>query len=689
MVDEIFVSVIIPVYNAGKYIKKCLNSIINQSLNEIEIICINDGSTDDSLNILNKFANKDHRIKIFSTKNLGQGHARNLGLNEASGRYISFIDADDWIELNTLELLYHKANLLDLDLLFFQMVNYIEDSGNFFETELYNYKKLIENFNQDIPFSPEDAKDFLFDIAVCPVSKLYKKNFLENNNIFFPEGIIFEDNVFFYNSFLRANKISYLSEKFYYRRRHSESVTQNITEKSFDIVSATNQMLLLFRDNSWYEDYKFSLINHTFAMILEWFFKSKLSLCEEFYNIIKNEFLGFNELFLDFDSYLTDKNHQIFEIFLDNLHYLDFMLNNNLRNSNYDLINNCHNENYKVSVIIPIYNNEILIHRTIMSVLNQSFGFENIELLLIDDNSNDNTLNILNSYSLKYENIKLIHLRENSGSAGTPRNIGINESTADYIMFLDHDDFFEVDAIEILYSKMLETNADVVFANYCIVENRNFINVFDNNPEFIGNIVDNEQFIGFPPPSIWTKLFKKKTIIENKIFFPSILGEDAIFWNKFLINASKICYLEDVLIAYHVLSKSSTTNQVTSNYLIEGLTSEKYLYQMFEEIGKPNYFKYRCQSTLNFFLNQFSRSKLTKNEINNVLPCLNWFINQSILNNVEIKQHNLNLKNLCLNDDIDAIYELLNGKNNLKINRYFSEIKCFIKGVFKYLNKYI
>ena len=138
-------------------------------------------------------------------------------------------------------------------MLFFQMINYMQDSGEFVETELYNYKSLIDNFEDDAIFSIVDIEKFLFNIAVCPVSKLYKKSFLDKNKIVFPEKMIFEDNIFFYNAILKADKLGYVAEKLYYRRRHSNSVTQNISKKSFDIILATNKMLNLFKDKGVYD----------------------------------------------------------------------------------------------------------------------------------------------------------------------------------------------------------------------------------------------------------------------------------------------------------------------------------------------------------------------------------------------------------------------------------------------------
>ena len=121
------ISIIVPVYNTEPYLEQCLDSIINQTLEDIEIICVNDGSTDNSLSILEEYASKDNRIRIINQENKGQGFARNNGLKNVNGEYVLFVDSDDWIELNTCEALYKKVNELDLDMLFFCATSYIAD----------------------------------------------------------------------------------------------------------------------------------------------------------------------------------------------------------------------------------------------------------------------------------------------------------------------------------------------------------------------------------------------------------------------------------------------------------------------------------------------------------------------------------------------------------------------------------
>ena len=265
------ISIIVPVYNGEKYIKKCLESLITQTLEDIEIICVNDGSTDSTLSILEKYSNSDNRIKVISTENKGQGHARNIALSKSNGDYISFVDADDWIEKETYALLFNKAKSENLDILFFQMINYIDKTKKLVETDLYNHKCFEDNnLIETSVFNCENTKSFLFEIPVCPVSKIYKKEFLKSNNLRFPEGMLFEDNSFFYESYFNCERAGFLKKHLYYRRRHDESVTQTFDARKYDIIKAANDILNVFIQNNQFNTYKSDVINHTFSMLVEW-----------------------------------------------------------------------------------------------------------------------------------------------------------------------------------------------------------------------------------------------------------------------------------------------------------------------------------------------------------------------------------------------------------------------------------
>ncbi len=219
---------------------------------------------------------------------------------------------------------------------------------------------------------------------------------------------------------------------------------------------------------------------------------------------------------------------------------------------------------YKLTVIIPTYNAQNYILEAVNSIKEQSLGFENIELILVDDNSNDNTKSILNELSSQYENVKSIFLEDNSGTASQPRNVGIENASSDYIMFLDNDDIYYPQMCEEMYNAINENSADVVSCRYDINNKRPNSFLDDFNPEkydFKGRYDEEKDIIyldsveDFPdimtlghPTMIWTKIFRNSLILENNIKFPKgDLYEDVYFCAKSYLNAKGIIILNSFL----------------------------------------------------------------------------------------------------------------------------------------------
>jgi len=149
--DQVNVSIIVPVYNVEKYLEKCLESIINQTLKNLEIICVNDGSTDNSLQILEDYAKKDQRIKIINKKNRGSGAAKNTGMKNASGEYIGFVDSDDWVDLAMFEKLYNRAKSQKSDMVMCPI--YIYDNvnqGSEYDLSYFNLDCFNEDFDDEL-----------------------------------------------------------------------------------------------------------------------------------------------------------------------------------------------------------------------------------------------------------------------------------------------------------------------------------------------------------------------------------------------------------------------------------------------------------------------------------------------------------------------------------------------------------
>ena len=212
------VSIILPVYNVEKYLRQCLDSIVNQTFKDFECICVNDGSTDNSVSILEEYAQKDKRFKIISQENRGLSGARNTGLKQATGKYVTFIDSDDWIADNFLEVLYEIIEKYQYDI---AICNY-----QFY----YSKDDKYIPFTQNIIIDKETAKFDKFRCCYICGSvniKLYRKKFLEDNKITFLENVVMEDYIFSIISCLSTEKIISIKDCLYYYRKQVVSIMSN------------------------------------------------------------------------------------------------------------------------------------------------------------------------------------------------------------------------------------------------------------------------------------------------------------------------------------------------------------------------------------------------------------------------------------------------------------------------------
>lgn len=222
------VSVIVPIWDVEKYLPKCLDSLINQTLKDIEIICINDDSPDNCLNILKEYQAKDDRIVIIDQENGGLANARNSGLKIAKGEYIMFCDSDDYYETTTCEKMLNAIVENDCDVVECKVnIVYLYDF-NQRETEESNYGELKFSGKQYI-----DDNIILNTIRLI-VDKIYKKSIIDKFNIQFPDGLLYEDNAFYYNYMVCAKSIFYLDEKLYnYVRREGSIMSKTLSGSIF------------------------------------------------------------------------------------------------------------------------------------------------------------------------------------------------------------------------------------------------------------------------------------------------------------------------------------------------------------------------------------------------------------------------------------------------------------------------
>lgn len=224
--EEIKISIIIPVYNVEKYIENCINSILNNTFKNIEIICINDGSTDNSLKILNELSQKEKRLKVFSQNNQGAGAARNYGLLLAKGKYIYFMDSDDTIHKRALEYLFFEMEKNNLDMLMFSATTIFQ--SNKIKDKYYDYENA---YKRNYDYSEINEGKLLFtefvkngELKLSPVLYILNKGFLDNNKICFKEGIIYEDNIFTIKCLTLAKRVAYKNIILYNRLIRNNSV---------------------------------------------------------------------------------------------------------------------------------------------------------------------------------------------------------------------------------------------------------------------------------------------------------------------------------------------------------------------------------------------------------------------------------------------------------------------------------
>ena len=235
------ITIIIPVYNCEHFLADCIACIKRQTLSSLEVICVDDCSTDKSLDALRNEISSDPRFRVIALdKNAGQGHARNIGLNLAKGEYIQFLDADDFVLDNCCETLYGAAKKLNLDILMYS-------GRDFFEKEkpivnpYWEYAFLPKDFKS--VFNYKDCSGFIQNLPVSNGINFYKRDLLNKNEIRFPEGLYFEDNMFFLQALFSAERVSILNEKLYMRRKHGQSTTQNWTVHLPDYIKVASLLM--------------------------------------------------------------------------------------------------------------------------------------------------------------------------------------------------------------------------------------------------------------------------------------------------------------------------------------------------------------------------------------------------------------------------------------------------------------
>ena len=233
------VSLIIPVYNVENYIEKCLNSVVNQTLKDMEVIIVNDGSKDLSKQKIEKYLEKYPWIKYLEKENGGLSDARNYGLHYATGKYIAFLDSDDYVENTMYEEMYNLAERENADMVECDFI--------------WEYPNKIR---KDVGVIYNSKKEMIEKARVVAWNKLIKREVLKRTQIEFPVGLRYEDVEFFYKLVPYLNKVSFVKKCFihYIQRENSIANTQNIRNK--EIFTVLENVITYYKENDLYDEYK-------------------------------------------------------------------------------------------------------------------------------------------------------------------------------------------------------------------------------------------------------------------------------------------------------------------------------------------------------------------------------------------------------------------------------------------------
>lgn len=315
-------SIIVPVYNVEKYIERCLNTLVNQTLQDIEIIIVNDGSTDKSKEIIKKYLKKySEKIQYYEKENGGLSSARNFGLNYAKGEYIAFLDSDDYVELNMYEEMFNlakeeNADMVECDFLWewkknernekhekdeknenYSKIRILRDIVNKLikrgkdikvrkntrEAKVIKVSKDIKNENnirskKDIRKNYKDKTQMMKRPRVVAWNKIYKREMILKTEAQFPEGLIYEDLEFFYKIIPFVNKTSYINKYFVHYIQRENSISNTQTEKNADIFKILQNIFDFYKEKNLYNEYKRELKSMSRRILLGSSFKRTMKI---------------------------------------------------------------------------------------------------------------------------------------------------------------------------------------------------------------------------------------------------------------------------------------------------------------------------------------------------------------------------------------------------------------------------
>lgn len=599
------VSIVIPVCNVEQYLRECIESAINQTLQEIEIICVNDGSNDGSLEILKEYAKKDERVKIIDKDNAGYGHTMNIGMDMAKGEYIGIIESDDYVEIHMYDELYQVAQREEVD---FVKSDFYRFCGKYDSVSCEYYKIAREDKNYNVIINPSERPES-FKFIMNTWSGLYNTEFIKKNCIRHNEtpGASFQDNGFWFKTNALAEKTWYLNKAFYMNRRDNPNSSVYNPQKIYCINDEYEFIYKYMEEKEIKQKFLAAYMFKKFHSYMFTLNRINIQYKKEYLKKFSDEFLE------------TEKKGELVSKYFSANDW------NNIQWIMRDYEEYYYEKIYKeikVSVILPVYNTGNYLDQCLNSLLEQTL--KDIEIICINDGSTDNSLEILMNYQIKDRRIKIVN-QENKG-AGFARNIGINIAKGEYLSFLDSDDYFEKDMLKQAYNRAEEKKADICIYESSFYDNKtgkiskcNFSVRKNELPKADvfsrGQITSNifTSIMGWA----WDKLYRRSFVLNHKLEFQEQRStNDMYFVYSSLLRAGRITLLNKPLYYQrrNVSTSLSNTRELSWNcffYALLEIKKELEKLQIYEEYNHDfiNYALHSCLWNFNT-LNEPEAEKL-------------------------------------------------------------------------------
>lgn len=452
------ISIVVPVFNAESYLAECLDSLLAQSFQDFEIICVDNESTDSSMELLRKYEERDARIRVESCPG-NAGSARNHGLDRAHGEYLLFLDSDDFFMADMLQQLVVAVRKSKTDVVLF--------GGRRFDNESKQISGNLEFLDLDLlpkssVFSYMDVPDDLFQLTnPAPWSRMYKRDFLLESCIRFQELDNTNDWAFTYTAMMLADSITAVNGDFVrYRTNVATSIQGRKREAPLCCIQAIYAVHDRLVECGRYEALRKSFEQQALSL-LEFFICSvgdSEARSQIFAEMESDRFMSLGLFGKEAEEYKTPYIQLVSRSLLDMI-ALNRKLYGMHEPCGFSLVAGSSEPpaSAKVSVIIPVFNTEAYLREALDSVLNQTL--QEIEVICVDDGSTDESRAILEEYAAKDSRMR-VYAQANSGLSKT-RNNGISVASGEYILFMDSDDAIEADALRQLHEKAKGESLDI------------------------------------------------------------------------------------------------------------------------------------------------------------------------------------------------------------------------------------